>query len=316
MTVAIAALCGYPNEQFIVAASDQMITSGDIQFEQPQPKIWQLNQSCVAMMYGRSAAQAEIANEVESNVAANKITYVKLIAGIYARKLRDYVKTEAEADVLGSLGLTTDDLIRRASTAHPSQLRHLTQQLQAYYDKSGLADELGGAIIVGVDGLGCHIYGVEHGHVTCYDRIGFFAAGGGEWHASSQFMFAGYTPNWEFPHALSLVYSAKKRAEVAPGVGSQTDIVLISNSQPNIMHAHYNSEFVTGLEKIYKESKERIDQEVRGQHESVKAYFDALMSKAASTETTATTPPPTIQEAPPTQRPPKRDRKRRPPSRE
>lgn len=40
-----------------------MITAGDIQFEQPQPKMWTLHGQAVAMFYGPSAAQAAIAAE-------------------------------------------------------------------------------------------------------------------------------------------------------------------------------------------------------------------------------------------------------------
>jgi hypothetical protein len=310
MTVAIAALCGYPNDRYIIAVADHMITSGDIQFEQPQPKMWQFNESCVAIMYGLSAAQSKIADDVQISVTTNKITFVSLIAGLYGRKMRDYIRQEAEADILAPLNLTVDDLTQRNSSLKLSQVERLSKQMQTYYHGSGLDEDLGGAIIVGVDTLGCHIYGVEGGHVTCYDMIGFCAAGGGQWHASSQFMFSGFTRMWPFTDALSLAYSAKKRAEVAPGVGLQTDILLISNGQPNILHATYDSPFVTGLENIYQESKKRIDSEISGQHKQVKKYFDELIAKAE-----ASRPPESpIQAEPPTPKRPTRKKKSPPAS--
>src|SRR5207249_5007921 len=39
VTVCIAALCQWENNQMIVGASDRMITAGDIEFQPPQQKV-------------------------------------------------------------------------------------------------------------------------------------------------------------------------------------------------------------------------------------------------------------------------------------
>ena len=57
--------------------------------------------------------------------------------------------------------------------------------------------------------------------VACYDMIGFAAIGIGGWHAQSRFMFAKHTRRSPQPETLLLTYSAKKQAEVAPGVGKK-----------------------------------------------------------------------------------------------
>ena len=49
MTVAIGALSGFPNDVLAIGAADHMITVGDIEFEQPQPKMWKLGNRAVAI---------------------------------------------------------------------------------------------------------------------------------------------------------------------------------------------------------------------------------------------------------------------------
>src|SRR2546421_7416049 len=63
--------------------------------------------------------------------------------------------------------------------------------------------------------------------MTCYDKAGFAAIGAGEWHAKSAFMFNRHTRFRAVPQTLLLTYAAKKRAEVAPGVGAYTDMFII-----------------------------------------------------------------------------------------
>jgi len=83
-------------------------------------------------------------------------------------------------------------------------------------------------IICGVDRHGAHLFRVEDdGRAYCNTAIGFTAIGDGEWHASSQFMFAKYTPTWTIARALLLLHTAKKHAEVAPGVGEESDMFFM-----------------------------------------------------------------------------------------
>jgi hypothetical protein len=286
MTVAIAALCGLPNDIAIIAAADHMITAGDIEFEQPQPKIWRLSEHCVALFFGLSAAQGEIANQTEVYVQTNGITDVGVIAGHYARFLRALILREAEADVMAPLGLTLSDLTKATPTVNQALPSDLKKQMQTYYRGSGLSDDLGGALVIGTDNTGAHIYRVEDGHVSFQDPIGFVAAGGGQWHAESQFMFARYTRWWPFPDALSLLYSAKKHAEVAPGVGEETDLVIVTTRPPNVIHAKADSDLVRELENIYQETKKKQDVEFAKQHVQVKAFIDKVLRTAPAPQAT------------------------------
>lgn len=105
----------------------------------------------------------------------------------------------------------------------PSIVTDLTNQLQNYH----LDAE---AIIAGCDELEGHIFVVNgDGLVTCHSDIGFTAIGIGAGHSKSYFMQSGCAANSTFySGAIFTAYTAKKRAEIAPGVGTETDMYLVT----------------------------------------------------------------------------------------
>jgi hypothetical protein len=253
-----------------------MITYGDVQFEQPQPKIWYQGKHAVALLYGDMTVQAEVAMESERTVLENAISDVGEIAAVYSDHLRQHVAISAERAILSPLGLSFDNFSSAANLAES-----LAKQLQDYYYTSGTSTNLGGAIIAGADARGGHILKVEYDKVSRCDGVGFVAAGSGQWHAESQFMFYRYTKGWDFPEAISIVYSAKKRAEVAPGVGQETDLVLIQTAPPAVFHLKSDSILIGKLEEFYKELK--------GKHQAADAE---LLKGVRELITSALVPPP------------------------
>src|SRR5262249_14880019 len=82
-------------------------------------------------------------------------------------------------------------------------------------------------IFAGLDPAGCHIYTVHNNEANCVDNVGFAAIGIGDRHASSQFMFARHAWDSPFSDTLLLTYYAKRKAEVAPGVDTGTDMMMV-----------------------------------------------------------------------------------------
>ena len=66
MTVCIAAICD--EGTMVAGASDRMITAADIEFEPPQPKIWPLTNSIIAMYSGDTSFLTEVLQGVERDV--------------------------------------------------------------------------------------------------------------------------------------------------------------------------------------------------------------------------------------------------------
>jgi len=152
---------------------------------------------------------------------------VKDVAEMYSRAYYDLLSTRAEKEVLWPLGLTKDTFIKRQNEMNPD----LVVELSSNLSKFSLRDT--GAIIVGNDGDANeptpHIFVITNGNIECNDDIGFASIGIGHWHANSQFMFSGHTKFTPGHKQLLNTFWAKKRAEVAPGVGSETDMFIIGN---------------------------------------------------------------------------------------
>src|SRR5262245_27861323 len=115
---------------------------------------------------------------------------------------------------LAPLGLTMGSFI--------AQQRDLAADVVTRVSRA-IAEQSAGVetIVAGVDEQGGHVFHItDPGQVTCYDGIGFTAIGNGSRHAVSYLLELGYTPQEPFSRAAVLVYAAKKRAEIAPGVGA------------------------------------------------------------------------------------------------
>jgi hypothetical protein len=230
VTVCVAAIC---EGSMVVGASDRMLTTGDIQFEPQRPKIHVLTTSIVVMTAGDAALSSEVVGDVRSVVQARVESEpgnwwkVRDVADLYAHFYNLARIRRAENAILAPLGLDVETFTSRQQGLDPGLVRQLANDLTKY--KAPTVE----VIICGNDFSGPgpqpvpHIYSAYNSNVSCQDSVGFVAIGMGAGHADSHLMFAGHTTRRPFPETLLRVYSAKKRAEVAPGVGSATDVFNI-----------------------------------------------------------------------------------------
>ena len=145
--------------------------------------------------------------------------YINSYNALKAIRVKDFVLTP--------LGLDLDTFISRqgemksefVSDVHSRMLRADDELRKSF----GLS-----TIITGVDEDGPHFYTIiksfDEDHTTCADALGFAAIGIGARHAESQFMMNGQNPFSNREETLLLTHMAKKRSEVAPGVGKETDM--------------------------------------------------------------------------------------------
>jgi hypothetical protein len=91
---------------------------------------------------------------------------------------------------------------------------------------------LGAEIIVaGVDDTGGHTCLISHpGQIIPFDKIGYGITGSGATHASIKLALELQHPKSSLVDTLVSVYGAKLAAEVAPGVGKQTELYVLSSS--------------------------------------------------------------------------------------
>lgn len=210
---------------FVLIAADRMITAGDIEYQPPQSKIYPLTNKVVALVAGDVIPQSPICWQTFLEFRGKPDAAVLEVADAYARHFANHRLERNIAEILTPLGMTIGDLHDRLGK---DKSPFVEDVLTRFYSSKLEAE----TIIAGVDAAGGHVYVVADpgGVVETHDDVGFAAVGGGEWHAQSQFMLAGYIKRWPLSWALFLLYLAARRAQVAPGVGTDIDLYSISSA--------------------------------------------------------------------------------------
>lgn len=269
MTVCIAAICKWKNAEMVVCTSDQMLTAGpDIEYEPPRRKTYHFGNHVVALWAGDAASLLEISKNAYIEFLSRPAASVGEVAEIFARNYATFRRRQAEQAILAPLGLDTNSFIAQQRNMATGLVDQLASDLQHY----SLDAE---AIITGVDRTGdAHIYQVtDPGHAAMHSGVGFASVGIGSNHAESQFMFRRYTRDWPFERALFLSYTAKRRAETAPGVGVATDMIFIGPYPGGWQIVSPDS--VEVLRKVHDEVRTGITEvEERAQKQIEKMYRD------------------------------------------
>lgn len=269
MTVCIAAIC----ELGVVGISDRMVTTGDIEFEHSAPKIIQLTPTIIAMIAGNDSFQIEVLQLLNKHISLEKpqILSVENIVNLYMSSKEAIENKKIEQNILRPLGLSYEKL----SDNYIPLIKHDVHNYQRFDIP---ATEI---IIAGIDNEGDHIYTISKhygdyiNHVNCHDRIGFAAIGIGGRHASSQLMLSNYSSMCNFSEALLLTYNAKKRSEIAPGVGTNTDMILVQDSGCIVI----DQKIVSDLNKIYKSIIKRESNIQLSAKKKVDLYINNILGK-------------------------------------
>jgi hypothetical protein len=128
--------------------------------------------------------------------------------------------------ILAPLNLNRLTFISQQNSLQPQLVSDLSKELINFQMPSMAC------IIAGIDTTGSHIYVVRDDQYTCADSIGFAAIGIGARHAQSQLMLAGQSYNSSLADTVLSVYVAKRRSEIAPGVGEVTEMVSVAPGNP------------------------------------------------------------------------------------
>lgn len=220
-----------------------MLTNNYTQYEPPQMKLGQLGRRVSLLTAGEIHIHSEALREAQKDIQSLPTEDVQQIAEIYAANVRA-VKLRMAAQLhLAAYGLDEISFLARQRDMSPELVMDLANKMERY----SLEIE---ALIVGLDGNGKPgIYHIdEKGVATNHTDIGFMTIGSGGPHARLQFMSAGYSQyNSNYYMSLTMSYFAKKSAEVSPGVGTSTDIVLITRDRSDVIEDQLKDK----LQEIY-----------------------------------------------------------------
>jgi hypothetical protein len=273
----------------IFCAADRMVTVGDIEMESPVPKMHMITTSIIVMPSDDDAAlHTEILSAATGAVshqigaAPTKWMPVSLVVSLYIKAFNDVKAKMAEQVFLSPLGLTQQSFLLHMATMEKSLVTRISEDL-INYKLPAMS-----VIIAGLDSSGSHIYEVHNGESGCFNTIGYAAIGAGARHARAHFMVSNQSHNTSIAESLWATYLAKKRAEVAPGVGETTDIAMLGPQLGrNVLLA---TPVTTQLEAVYKKTV-RAEEKARQTAAKTMVEYVEKLGQRASQVTAQAVPP-------------------------
>lgn len=259
MTVCLAALCESDGNQLAVIASDRMVTLGNlIEFEHASPKMAYPSAQSIALIAGDTLMGTRLAKEVETALTGTN-PRISDIASALGEKYTAKRQEAMEHAVLRPRGLDLNSFYG----AHATLNQQITMMLDNALSEFNLGVEL---LLAGVDGDGAHVFSIHNpgGPEMQHDVIGYGAIGSGAIHAHQSLIGFGHHAGASFRDTLFRVYASKRRSEVAPGVGHETDVIVVT--QTSRFHLDTDqvkelSDLFDGYEDSTKASlKEKLDE--------------------------------------------------------
>lgn len=235
MTICMAAICADAAGKegaAVVVASDRMVTMANlIEFEHTVPKAYAIGGRALALIAGDSLSGTQMVKEVATAVDGAPLTIAQLAQDLSA----NYTQTRnrnAEADILVPRGLTWASFYGQHQHLVAQVTMMLDQQLNGY----NLGVEL---LIAGVDDNGGHIFAITNpgSRALDHDVIGYSAVGSGALPALQSMIGFRHSVATSLQETAFRVYASKRRAEVAPGVGHETDMFVIQSTSTTAVPA-------------------------------------------------------------------------------
>jgi hypothetical protein len=154
------------------------------------------------------------------------VTDVATVAELYARCHVEVRNRKADSNLLAPLGINRDRFI---SGDHGLPESIVADTVERMRDQA--MDLRTQALIYGVDSTGPHVYHVlDPGQAMYVEKAGFQSIGIGSRLFDTVFMSEHYDSDWPLMRSLLLTFSAKRQAEMAPGVGQTTDVFIVRGS--------------------------------------------------------------------------------------
>ena len=233
MTICISALAEDGAE--LVLVSDRMITANiPISYEYETSdvkKIYQVADKVHVLTAGNALYAYEIIQNSIHRIKSSQGTLsVKEIAQFIAGEYQTYRRNFVIKRYLEPRGLDLNTYFNAQQKLHISVIQEVERNLQGY----NISVEL---IVAGIDNATniASVYSVTHpGVKQNHDAIGYVCVGSGAPHAMYFLIGGEYKKSMEINEVKKLITEAKKKSEVAPGVGKDTEIIVLSNGSTTL----------------------------------------------------------------------------------
>lgn len=224
MTVCLAAICD--GGKHVVVAADRMITASypPVEFEHDSPKLEKVGDACVALTAGDALAHVDLFRAARGTLGTVSSPSIFQTAGVIQKAYVAERLQAVEQIILGTRGWDLNHFYTEVPRVVPAELVYAIDAQISQYDY-GLE-----ILLAGVD-TEAHIYLIRNpGRVDCFDSLGYNAIGLGGLHALSTFISNRCSSSLGLNEAVYLVFEAKRRAEIAPGVGKELDMAIVSSA--------------------------------------------------------------------------------------
>jgi hypothetical protein len=226
MTICIAAL--YDSGKGCILCSDQMVTARiPMGYEFESDDVDKMISICKSSpIHALTAGDVLAANEMTELAKKNAETQGISSTSGMAELLREaYQTVRRSAIVHNELEPRGLDL----NTFHTMQQRllpHVVQIIDRAFTEFNAGVYF---ILAGKDDHQCGIYSISNpGQLSCHNPIGYAAIGSGAPHAIYSLIGSNYKKSMNKETVEKIIKEAKKRSEVAPGVGTSTKLISVS----------------------------------------------------------------------------------------
>lgn len=255
MTVCIATKAN--DGKALVLAADQMATMSHIVREQEgSHKILKITENIYLLTAGDAVIAKTMHNEILEN--SNKITTVEEAVELAKQAYVNTHLTFSQSVFLVPRGLTFD--------SYNASQRNMDANVVSLIDQSLSQYKLDIVLIVaGINPDGeAKIYEVDPPGISGeFDP--FCTTGIGNSHATNSLYARNYSFTLSTEEVLYLVFEAKTRSEVAPGVGSKTDLYLVTKDSVKVFTDDELKSYKTLYEQVMKEEQELLKKKL-GEH--------------------------------------------------
>jgi hypothetical protein len=265
----------------VVGAADRMLSTPDTEWEPAERKLWALSDSIAAVGSGDTELIAELLTPVREVVQERGSKQqggwlVESVGKVYQARYKNVKAARSESEFLTPLGLTWRTFVSRQKELNDTVAVSAATELWKFNLPRVEV------LFAGIDRKGAHIFYSNDGSLAWCDQVGFAAVGTGASHASSQLMFRHHSKYAGAADTMFSVYSAKKRAEVAPGVGKATDMFVIGSQIGSFYHVP--GPILSQLEEIYQGAQKEGEMVVEKSRPKLEELYAKLDEDAKKTK--------------------------------
>jgi hypothetical protein len=247
MTQLVGAIC--EDGKKVITVSDRMVSTGDmtLTFEQPRAKAELIGPRAIVLSAG-TVHEPDLTREARVRARGKDgiLEIAEVLKDVFQEIREKHIVDEVLRPKTGIKSFA--EWHAKQKSIHDMILMNVSEEISHY--TLGLS-----LILAGVDVEGHLIMIVDPGTYRSYDNLSYCCLGMGGRHADNVFAWYRYSRLFPLNDAVYIAFEAKKRAEMAGGVGQATDILIIDSDGIN----EVKPDTVNALEGIYHDREAKAE---------------------------------------------------------